>query len=287
MKGTIYKCTFADGKVYIGKSILVGRRLKEHIDKTAGPTNPRYYDAYKRLGEPEVEILFQEDFTNIYDREITLCCLEKYYIEFFNSTDPNHGYNVKNISPMTPGTKKAVEKKIKEITQELLDERLIDYHSIKEKLTVFKEPLTPAELYFIKEKFRSKNIFQKSIDNFDFNDYSNNSDEEFEFLLEDALPMIRCVIETDTGEEVQEYVYTNADEVFKNINDNPILRISDLGEIKEYQSLNDICEELKIDRPDNIRYALRGKQKKAYGFIWIYKNDYEDKVNNKEESSLF
>ena len=114
MKGTVYKCTFADGKVYIGKSIRVGQRFKEHLDKTAGPANPRFFEAYKRFGEPKFEILFQKDFTNILEREVTLCCVEKYYIDFFNATDPDYGYNIINSSPMSSGSKKTIEKKIQE-----------------------------------------------------------------------------------------------------------------------------------------------------------------------------
>lgn len=56
-----------------------------------------------------------------------------------------------------------------------------------------------------------------------------------------------------------------------------------LGEVvNEYQSINDICEELNIVRPDNIRNVLRGKQKTAYGYIWKYKKDYEEACENME-----
>jgi hypothetical protein len=286
MKGTIYKCTFADGKVYIGKSIRIGQRLKEHLNDIIGPLNPGYYDAYQRLGEPQFEILFQEDFTNILEREVTLCGMEEYYIKYYNATDPDYGYNIRNISPMTPGARKAIDSKINDLIEELLTERLRDYEIIRNKLCKKEEPLTPAERYFVKGKFREKNIWQNSIDSFDFNDYNNNTDEEWIFLVDDAIPMIKCIIKTDTRKEVLKYVYYNADEVFKKTNDNPILRINGLGEIKEYQSINDICEELRIDRPDNIRNALNGKQKKAYGFTWIYKNDYDERIRIKESDNL-
>lgn len=285
MKGTIYKCTFADGKVYIGKSIRIGQRLKEHLNDTIGPSNPGYYDAYQRLGEPQFDILFQEDFTNILEREITLCGLEEYYINYYNATDLDYGYNIRNSSPMSAGARKAIDNKINDLTDELLTERLRDYEIIWNKLCK-REPLTPAELYFIKERFRGKNIWQSSIDSFDFNDYNNNSDEEWDFLVGDAIRMIECIIKTDTKEEVQKYVNDNADEVFKKTNDNPILRINGLGEIKEYQSINDICEELKIDRPDNIRNALNGKQKKAYGCTWMYKKRFEERMKKYENDNL-
>lgn len=278
MKGVVYKCTFSDGKVYIGKSVHVSQRMKEHMDKINGPSNPGFYDAYKRLGEPELEILFEKEFTNLLEREVSLSSVESYYIAFFDATNPKCGYNKRNTSPFTAGAKKIICEKKNEITRELLDERLKDYEIIKEKLLNKKELLNPAELYFIKEKFRGKNIFQKSIERFDFNYYSNNSDFDLEFLLDDALPFIKCIIETDTEKEVEEYIYNNADLVLGNVNDNTILKINQLGEIvKEYQSLNEVCEELNVIRPDNIRNVLRGRQKMAYNFYWMYKKDYEEK----------
>ena len=74
-------------------------------------------------------------------------------------------------------------------------------------------------------------------------------------LIDDALPFIKCIIETDTEKEVRDYIFNNADMLFGNVNDNTILKINQLGEIvNEYQTLNDVCEELNIIRPDNIRY---------------------------------
>ena len=64
------------------------------------------------------------------------------------------------------------------------------------------------------------------------------------------------------------------------------MRYLRLGEIKEYQSIHDICEELKIDRPDNIRNALNGKQKKAYGCTWMYKKRFEERMKKYENDNL-
>ncbi|WP_091841525.1 hypothetical protein [Prevotella sp. ne3005] len=258
--------------------------MKEHINKINGPSNPGFYDAYKRLGEPEVEILFEKDFTNLLEREVTLSSMERYFINIYDATNPECGYNKRNTSPFTPGAKKIIDEKINEITQNLLDERLKDYEVIKEKLLNKKELLNPAELFFIKEKFREKNAFQNAIDHFDFYNYENNSDYDLEFLIDDALRFIKHIIETDTEKEVEDYINNNADLVFGNINDNTILKINQLGEIvKEYQSLNEVCEELNIVRPDNIRYVLRGRQKMAYNHYWMYKKDYEEKKKHLEK----
>ena len=34
-----------------------------------------------------------------------------------------------------------------------------------------------------------------------------------------------------------------------------------------------ICQAFNIERGDNIRNVLKGKQKTAYGFFWKYKKD--------------
>lgn len=275
MKGTVYKCTFSDGKVYIGKSIHADLRMLQHMNINSGPCNPGFYDAYKRLGEPSYEILYEEDFSNEIEREVSLCSVEMYYIDFFNATDPEYGYNRRMVSSFSPGIRKKLDDLISEITQELLKERLKIYYNIIDKLWYTKEKLTDEELNFIKTNYRDQNPWQQHIDDFDFDDYSNNSIEDLEFLVDDAIPFIKFMIEDETEQEASNYVFSNFDELIKNGNDKVILQINNQGEIiKEYQTMNEICESLNILRPDNIRNVLRGKQHTAYGFIWRYKNEY-------------
>lgn len=283
MKGTVYKCTFSDGKVYIGKSRHANLRMQEHFNKTSGPSSPGFYEAYKRLGEPVYEILFEEDFTSQLEREITLCEVERYYIKRNKATDPEYGYNKSNSSNFAPNIKKVLKEKVEELTEELLKERLTVYNCVYNKIWKTKEILTSEELFFVKEKFRKKNAFQRVIDDFNFDDYSQNSDESLEFLLDDGLPFIKNIIEFDTNKEVCRYVYMNADRIIAEANsDKIILKISPLGKVVgEYQSIDLICEELNIVRPDNIRNVLRHKQDTAFGFIWRYKNEYLEKSIDK------
>lgn len=288
MKGTIYKCVFSDGKVYIGKSIHAGQRMKEHFDKIAGPSNPGFYEAYQKLGEPTYEILFEEEFSNILDRECTLSGVESYYIDYYHATDPKYGYNIKNSSPFSAYSRKLIDDKVAELNKVYLEKRLDVYNCIMNKLLNTKEKLNSDELFFVKEKFREKNVWQRSIDNFNFDDYDKNTSYDFEFLIDDALPMIKCIIETDTEEEVWEYVCANADEFFNEKDEKDILKINDMGEIvKEYHSLNDICEEMNLIRPENIRNVLRGVQKKAYGYYWMYRIEYDKKKKQDNIKSLF
>lgn len=287
LKGYIYKCTFLDGKVYIGKSLHPILRMKEHIDKTAGPSSPGFYEAFQKYGEPNCEIIFEGEFSNILHREETLAYLERYYIDYYDATNPKYGYNIRNTSPFSTGTRKIIDSKINKLKKEWLDKRLKNYEIIVDKLLRTKELLNPTELYFVKVKYREKNIWQKCIDDFNFEDYSKNTDKELEFLVDDALPMIKCIIETDTEKEIVDYVCKNADEIFNNTNDNPICQINDRGEIvKEFSSVNEICDDLKIARAENIRNVLVGKQSTAYGFKWKYKKDYGKPKNNNQELFL-
>jgi len=87
----VYKLTNKiNGKIYIGKSISLRRRLMEHQyeRRDAYPIER----AIKKYGMDnfEIEVLHQE--INI--DNLCLLAIESAYIEFFNSTDKNLGYNV-------------------------------------------------------------------------------------------------------------------------------------------------------------------------------------------------
>ena len=63
---------------------------------------------------------------------------------------------------------------------------------------------------------------------------------------------------------------------FNEKDEKDILKINDLGEIvKEYHTINEVSEDLNLQRPDNIRNVLRGVQKTAYGYHWMYRKDFE------------
>ena len=53
MKGFIYKYTFPDGKVYIGQTRRpLEVRHKEHLNPKIGRLNPKFWEAFKKFGEP-------------------------------------------------------------------------------------------------------------------------------------------------------------------------------------------------------------------------------------------
>lgn len=92
-KGGIYLLrNLSDGKVYIGKSINLNKRLKEHkLSLARGDHHNNYLqNAWNKYGESnfEVEILFNSD-----ERE-ELNEKEIYFIKLYKSNDLNYGYNL-------------------------------------------------------------------------------------------------------------------------------------------------------------------------------------------------
>ncbi len=143
------------------------------------------------------------------------------------------------------------------------------------KIWTTKEPLTEEEKFLVREKYRDVNIFQSSIDKFDFDILSNNDDGLLELIADDALPYIKFIIESEISEELSNYIGNHSDEILNSERSkNVIVQLdSDGNIIKEYKSFNEICQEFKVARAENVKNVLNGKQKTAYGYSWKYKKD--------------
>lgn len=86
----IYKLTFPNGKIYIGMSNNIKRRMYEHNNNTH-KTLSQCDKAIKQFGKfEEIEILEIIKDTKIREER------EKYWINYFNSTNPIIGYNISN-----------------------------------------------------------------------------------------------------------------------------------------------------------------------------------------------
>ena len=90
----IYKITnLLNGKIYIGQSVDIQKRLKAHFayakNKNSKEYNTSIHNAIRKYGEENFicEILVE-------CKEEDLDDLEQYYINYFNSTDRNIGYNL-------------------------------------------------------------------------------------------------------------------------------------------------------------------------------------------------
>ena len=85
----VYKITFPNGKIYIGISNNMYRRMLEH--NTDFRNNLPIENAIKKYGKiTQFEIL---EIINPKDRD-TMRQREKYWISYFNSNNKNFGYNV-------------------------------------------------------------------------------------------------------------------------------------------------------------------------------------------------
>lgn len=90
----IYKINFPNGKIYIGLSKDIQRRLKEHLyGNKDTPCDNAIRKYFQNINEITFDILDKYDELNY---EI-LSEREKYWIEYYESTDKTKGYN------LTPG----------------------------------------------------------------------------------------------------------------------------------------------------------------------------------------
>lgn len=152
-----------------------------------------------------------------------------------------------------------------------------EYKSAVNKIYQTKEPLTPEEKYLLKEKYREDNIWQDDIDKYDLDNIADidMDDPEVEFSLGEALEYIEYLINEEVKKEASEFVNNNKKELVDDVlGKNSIVQIDKEGNVvREYYSLNEVCEAFNIPRAANVWNVLKGKQKSAYGYYWKYKRD--------------
>lgn len=115
----IYKLTCTtNNKIYIGKATNISKRISRHKN-TAKWESPRYYlqHAINKHGWESFTVEILETFKDFDkssddDRKLILE-RESYYIELFNSTDKNIGYNICKHSSDNTGRKLSEETKEK------------------------------------------------------------------------------------------------------------------------------------------------------------------------------
>lgn len=276
MKGIIYKYTFPDGKVYIGQTRRHPEtRKREHINKTTGPTNSGFWEAYKKYGEPQYEVLYEIELDNVDELVSVLNYMETGFVHLYRADNPNYGYNKRTFGTTSSNTHIIIQRRFKELCQQLSESRIKLLNSATDKIWNTKIPLTEEEKFLIKEKYREDNIFQKYIDAFDLENLSNNLLDEVQFSLAEALDFVRFMINEDAEEEASRFIDENFDQVMEEErNRKAIVQMDKEGNIvHEFGSYNEICQAFNVSRIDNVRNVLKGKQKSAYGYFWKYKKD--------------
>lgn len=276
MKGIIYKYTFPDGKVYIGQTRRhPEKRKREHLDEVAGPANSGFWEAYKKFGTYKYEELYQFECEDEEELVWRLNATETYFIQQYQANNPHFGYNKASFGTASTKTNAILRKNYNEYLERLLEERLKVYESAINKVWCTKEPLTEEEKYLLRKKYRKQNIWQKYINKYDFDHLENNDEDEFDFEIEEGLDIIRSLIIQEAEKEAEQYINGNYNQILNDERDKKtIVQIDKDGNIiKEFYSLNDICQAFNVPRADNISNVLRGRQKSAYGYYWKYKKD--------------
>ncbi len=276
MKGIIYKYTFPDGKVYIGQTRRHPEtRKREHINKTVGPTNSGFWEAYKKYGEPQYEVLYEIELDNVDELVSVLNYMETGFIHLYRADNPQFGYNKKSFGTTSTITPTIMRRKFNELCKQFSESRIKLLNSTIDKIWNTKEPLTEEEKFLIKEKYREDNLFQEHIDAFNIDNLPDNIDEEVGFYLGEALDFVRFLINEDAEEEASSFIEENFDQVMEEErNRKAIVQMDKEGNIvHEFGSYNEICQAFNIPRIDNVRNVLKGIQKTAYGYYWKYKRD--------------
>lgn len=277
MKGYIYKYTFPDGKVYIGQTRRdPKRRHKEHIDPITGPCNKGFWYAYQKFHTFQYEILEIVESVNEDNLVYLLNQTESRYILQYNAYNPIFGYNIQPKGDVRTGCDKILRDKIEELFPSVLKSNLTIFDSIWNKIFITKESLTEEEKEILhRECVENVEVFSLPED-FTFDDLkSYRITRNREFYIERSMSDWRGRIKEDTRNEVSSFLYENAfDFVMEAREKDAIVSLDKDGNVLEtFYSFNEIAQRFNVPRADNVRNAIKGKQKTAYGFFWKYKKD--------------
>lgn len=89
MKTSIYKITGPDNKIYIGKTVNFKKRIQRHISNAKNGIKHHLYNAMRLYGIK----MFKFEEIAIFFNEKDAYEFERFYIEKYDLTNPNKGYN--------------------------------------------------------------------------------------------------------------------------------------------------------------------------------------------------
>lgn len=291
MRGYIYKYTFSDGKVYVGQTrrppII---RHKEHFDEKIGKANPKLWEAYQTLGEPDYDIIEIIERDNAEELVYALNYAETRYIQQFKAANPKYGYNLKNIATVPIPKNQVLEEEFDRQWNKLMSDWLSICDAVLTKCCETFEPLTDEEREFCMSNIATEdNLFKEHLDelNFNFDNLAVNSDEA-RFWLEEAAEFAIDNYQEESYHLIKQYIEDNKEQILKDAPRKTIIVQFDKNGnvVREYSSSAEVREAMKRDNITNIFNALEGKQKSAYGYIWRYKKDIEETSEQEENGQL-
>lgn len=284
MKGYIYKYTFSDGKVYIGQTRRpVEQRDREHFDKKIGKANPKFWEAYQKLGKPDFVIIETIEEGRVQDLVKALNEAETKYIEYYNSADSSFGYNVRKRAYVSIPPDKVLEAEFTRIWCECAEQWYPIFWEVQNKCFNTFEPLNDIEKKFCKDYLLHKdNIFSAELIDFkiDFDNLRNNNSDA-QFWIDEALDFAEYNFCNSNWDRIEQYIEEHKEQILKdNLPETTIVQLDKRWNIvKEYSSSAEVREAMGRSNITNIFNVLEGKQKTAYGYIWRYKKDMPKDTN--------
>ena len=200
---------------------------------------------------------------------------ESGYIYQYKSDNPEYGYNRTSYASVGIESKKILRRVYNAIQEDFFNSEIVILDSASEKIWRTKQPLTEEELFLITEKYPGS-PWLDSLKDFDFKNLRKSRiSERRGFYLEEHFGYIRFAVWECSQYIAAQYVRENGKQIVEEARlAKAIVQLDKEGNvIKEYGSILEICQAFNIERGDNIRNVLKGKQKTAYGFFWKYKKD--------------
>ena len=284
MKGYIYKYTFSDGKVYIGQTRRPPAiRDMEHFSKIIGKTNPKFWEAYTKLGKPDYEIIETIEVERVQDLVEKLNVLETKYIQLYKASNPECGYNIRDHANVAIPRDNVLDNEFERIWLSKAEQWYPIYRSVKEKLFKTYESLTEEELSFCNDLLNDDTqVFSDSArgQNFDFNDLKSNSDIA-RFFIGELLIGAEYLFRHSSWDQIDQYIKDNKEQILAENKPEPyIVQLDKDGNVVcEYASSAEIKEKLNVSNLTGISNCLAGRRKSAFGYGWCYKKDYNDNIN--------
>ena len=241
------------------------------MSPSSGPLNPRFWQAYQELGQPQLEVIKEIEENSNQDLINALNRYETHYIMKWKSDDPDFGYNVRSSGTTYCPDKAYLDDEFREIWVKIAQEAYPMFHSVYDKIAnSCHGDLTQEEKDFIKNSILSNNLFSKTMNAvMDGNDYSIENEEGL-FWLDEAIEYAEMVFNEEHWTMINEYITHNREAIIEKRTRHKIIQQFSLeGDlIKEYRSIEEVREALSLTRTDNIMNVIKGRQKTAYGYVW-------------------
>lgn len=275
MKGYIYKYTFPDGKIYIGQTRRpIEMRHAEHLSPSTGPLNPGFWDAYQRLGMPELTILETVEDDDQTRLIAILAQLETSYIYHERATDPDYGYNRKPVATTYSPDINLLNKEFSRLCQQTAEKKRPFFEALAQKWYYEKNPrFTEEEQAFIDGYIKTDNIFYHPVEDAEIVEEDDEWDEEIDGIEDETFEFAVFMYNEHMQEMIGRYIAENAQEIIRKAREGKIIQQLDKDGtvIHEFNNWDEIREAFNIIRIDNILNVVKGRQKSAYGFSWRYK----------------